>query len=164
MAELGLAPTAILPGARGAPLWPEGVIGSMTHCLDYCAAAVSLDKRIKAIGIDAEIDEPLPDKTIIGMIASREEQSHLKDLQGSQPGINWDRLLFSAKESIFKAWYPFLGIELEFENAQLRFSKVDRSFTCQLLRLSGRHESLNALTFKGNWNSHRGIVGTSVLL
>ncbi|MGW7821409.1 4'-phosphopantetheinyl transferase family protein [Streptomyces puniciscabiei] len=39
---LGLPPAPIPPGSNGAPQWPAGVVGSITHRRRYCAAAVAL--------------------------------------------------------------------------------------------------------------------------
>lgn len=35
MTALGLPPQSVLPGERGAPRWPDGFVGSMTHCERY---------------------------------------------------------------------------------------------------------------------------------
>src|SRR5258708_36276243 len=59
--ELGIAPGPILAGERGMPRWPPGVVGSITHCAGYRAAAVAGSGDLMAIGIDAEPDAPLPD-------------------------------------------------------------------------------------------------------
>ncbi len=60
LARLGVGPSAITKGDRGAPRWPEGVVGSMTHCAGYRGAAVARTADLTAIGIDAEPNEPLP--------------------------------------------------------------------------------------------------------
>jgi 4'-phosphopantetheinyl transferase EntD len=41
LAALGLPPAPIVPGPRGAPQWPTGVVGSITHCAGYCAWALA---------------------------------------------------------------------------------------------------------------------------
>ncbi|HEY6480768.1 MAG TPA: 4'-phosphopantetheinyl transferase, partial [Streptosporangiaceae bacterium] len=60
LARLGQPPVAILPGERGAPGWPPGIVGSITHCAGYRAAAVARVSQVLAIGLDAEPDLPLP--------------------------------------------------------------------------------------------------------
>ena len=74
--RLGYPPVPILPGVGGAPTWPAGVRGSMTHCTGYAAAAVGPAARISTIGIDAEPDAPLPDG-VLGLIATPVEQNRL---------------------------------------------------------------------------------------
>ena len=92
--RLGYPRVPILPGVGGAPIWPAGVRGSMTHCAGYAAAAVALLPRVSAIGIDAEPDAPLPDG-VVDLIATPAEQARLAATEPGPDGPNWDRLLFS---------------------------------------------------------------------
>ena len=55
LAALDLGKTPILRGFRGAPQWPPGIVGSITHCAGYCAAAVARAEDLAAIGLDADI-------------------------------------------------------------------------------------------------------------
>lgn len=104
LADLGVPPVAVLPGERGAPVWPQGVVGSMTHCAGYRAAAVASRTRVRAVGIDAEPHEPLPGR-VLGAIARAEERERLAVLTAECPQVRWDRLLFCVKESVYKAWF-----------------------------------------------------------
>src|ERR1019366_900885 len=61
LGSLGLSPVPILPGDMGVPLWPASVVGSMTHCEGFRAAAIGLRSDIVTIGIDAEPHERLPE-------------------------------------------------------------------------------------------------------
>jgi 4'-phosphopantetheinyl transferase EntD len=92
LARLGYPRAAILPGVGGAPIWPAGVQGSMTHCAGYAAAAVGPLARISAIGIDAEPDAPLPDG-VLALVATPAEQDRLAVTQLESDNPNWDRLL-----------------------------------------------------------------------
>ncbi|MGH3274922.1 MAG: 4'-phosphopantetheinyl transferase family protein, partial [Streptosporangiaceae bacterium] len=56
LARLGQPPVAIVPGDRGEPRWPPGIVGSITHCAGYRAAAVGRAAEVLAIGLDAEPD------------------------------------------------------------------------------------------------------------
>lgn len=126
---LGLPPTAILRGSCREPIWPCGVVGSITHCSGYRAAAVALQRDVLAIGIDAETDEKLPPGTL-EQIAVAEECTWLA---AARPGVNWDRLLFSAKESLFKAWFPLARTWLGFDQAIVLFDPTECTFRVQLL-------------------------------
>lgn len=131
LAELGVPPAPILPGVRGAPGWPDGVVGSMTHCAGYRAAAVAWGRSAASIGIDAEPHGPLPDG-VLGAIARPEEQSRLAELAVSAPGVHWDRLLFSMKESVYKAWFPLTGRWLDFEEASVTVDPAAATFRARL--------------------------------
>ena len=61
LARLGLPESPLPRGERGAPVWPEGVTGSMTHCTGYRAAAVAWTSSLDSLGVDAEEHGPLPD-------------------------------------------------------------------------------------------------------
>src|SRR5918999_5953188 len=60
LVRLGVAAGPILPDADGAPRWPAGVVGSMTHCAGYRAAAVARAGEVRSVGIDAEPHAALP--------------------------------------------------------------------------------------------------------
>ncbi|MDQ3900309.1 MAG: 4'-phosphopantetheinyl transferase superfamily protein, partial [Actinomycetota bacterium] len=114
--QLGLPPVAVLRGERGEPLWPPDVVGSMTHCSGYRAAAVAHSRDVHALGIDAEPNEPLP-AGVLDAIASAQEQGRLSQLAAADGTTRWDRVLFCAKESVYKAWFPLTRRWLGFEDA-----------------------------------------------
>ncbi|HEX5594500.1 MAG TPA: 4'-phosphopantetheinyl transferase superfamily protein [Micromonosporaceae bacterium] len=132
LAKLGLPPAPIIPGQRGAPEWPPGIIGSMTHCAGYRAAAVAHAGEVAAIGLDAEPNAPLPPEVLL-LIARPEERSHLRELAEADRDVCWDRLLFSAKESVYKAWFPLTGRWLDFAEATLTVDPAAGSFSARLL-------------------------------
>lgn len=105
IALLGGPPVPIGRGEHGEPLWPHGVIGSITHCDGYRGAAVAPADALSTIGIDAEPRQPLP-PGLLGSIAVPAEIEQIRELTCGDPDTPWDRLLFSAKESLYKAWFP----------------------------------------------------------
>jgi 4'-phosphopantetheinyl transferase EntD len=128
LARLGLPPAAILPGLRGAPQWPARVVGSMTHCAGYRACAVAHDRDVLTIGLDAEPHDALPDG-VLGAVASGDEQARLAALAIAAPGVSWDRVLFSAKESVYKAWFPLTRERHVHRTAARRRARSERSGT-----------------------------------
>ena len=126
--DLGAAVgSPILPGPHGAPVWPPGIVGSMTHCTGYRAAAVGHAHPILSIGIDAEPNAPLPDG-LIDSVAAPGERSDLAELTELDPHVAWDRVLFSAKESIYKAWFPLTGRWLGYEDAIVRIDPATTTY------------------------------------
>ena len=119
LADLGLPPVAIPRGAQGAPAWPAGVVGSMTHCPGYRAAAVARSDDLPTIGVDAELSLPLP-RGVLTVISLPDERRELQALADIDPKVCWDRLLFSAKEALYKAWFPLTHRWLGFEDARIR--------------------------------------------
>ncbi|WP_084965822.1 4'-phosphopantetheinyl transferase family protein [Thermoactinospora rubra] len=131
LARLGLPAVPIVPGERGAPRWPAGVVGSMTHCEGYRAAALTRSGEVGSVGIDAEPHLPLP-PGVLKAVTLEQERRMLARLAAQEPGTHWDRLLFSAKESAYKAWYPLAGTMLEFEEAEVVLDR-DGTFTARFL-------------------------------
>ncbi len=161
--QLGLPPVAIPAGARGEPLWPAGVVGSITHCAGYRACVVARMENLAAVGIDAEPNEPLPDG-VLPEIARAEERERLHELGRLEPTVRWDRLLFSAKEAVYKAWFPLAGRWLGFEDATVTVDLARRSFEARLLvpgPLVGA-DRLSALT--GSYLVRDGLLVTAVSL
>ncbi|GAB3441778.1 4'-phosphopantetheinyl transferase superfamily protein [Streptomonospora sediminis] len=105
LGRLGVPPAPLLPGPGGAPEWPQGVVGSITHCDGYLAAVVAPAGEAAAIGIDAEPALPLPEG-VRSLVAGPQERTALAALDAAGEAAYWDRLLFSAKEAVYKAWYP----------------------------------------------------------
>lgn len=163
MARLGVAPAPIVPGPHGAPTWPAGVIGSMTHCQGYRASALALRRDVLTIGIDAEPDAPLPDG-VLSSVALDSEVAALGRLAATHPGVAWDRLLFSAKESVYKAWFPLTGKWLDFAEAEISFAPETREFTARLL-VPGPETPAGRLDgFSGRWLTRQGILATAIVL
>jgi 4'-phosphopantetheinyl transferase EntD len=159
--ELGFPPAPILTGERGEPLWPEGVVGSITHCDGYRACAVARSSEIVTVGIDAEPNAALP-SGLLGDIARPEERPGLRRLGSEFPEVHWDRLLFSAKESVYKAWFPLAKRWLGFEDAVIGFDPSAGTFTARLL-VSGPPSVDGSLQgFAGRWMARDGIILTAI--
>jgi 4'-phosphopantetheinyl transferase EntD len=157
LARLGHPPVAILPGERGSPGWPPGIVGSITHCAGYRAAAVGKAAEVLAIGLDAEPDQPLPDG-VLGAISLVAERASLGDLARSAPGPNWDRLLFCAKESVYKAWFPLTGRWLGFEQAHITLDPAAGTFTARLLVPGPEVDGRELTGFEGRWLARDGLI------
>jgi 4'-phosphopantetheinyl transferase EntD len=130
LATLGVPAVPILTGPEREPLWPPGVVGSITHCSGYCAAALALKGEVASLGIDAELHDELP-RGVLGMVTRGQEREWLLDLPDT--GVCWDRLLFSAKESIYKAWFPLSRSWLGFADVLMSIDPRTASFRGRLL-------------------------------
>ncbi|MEU1795998.1 4'-phosphopantetheinyl transferase family protein [Streptomyces californicus] len=172
MAGLGLPPVAVLHGHRGKPLWPEGIVGSLTHCHGYRAAALAREQDVLSLGIDAEPHAPLPEgvRELVTLPAERERIGPQAE-EGSG-ALHWDRVLFSAKESVFKTWYPVTGVELDFVEADLTMHQdsdpggggtpgaARGTFTARLLLT----DPALPTTLRGRWRIEDGVIATAVLV
>ena len=156
---LGIPAMPILPGSNREPQWPEGVVGAITHCSGYCAAAVALSDSVAAIGIDAELNAALPDG-VLRMVAREEEREWIHARTGDT--ISWDRLLFSAKESVYKAWFPLTHRWLDFDAVSVRFDPEAAIFHATLLTDGPIVDSRVIAGFDGRYLAHGPYLLTSV--
>jgi 4'-phosphopantetheinyl transferase EntD len=163
LGRLGYPRVPILPGVGGAPIWPAGVRGSLTHCAGYTAAAVALSPQVSGIGIDAEPDAPLPDG-VLDLVATPAEQAHLAATRWESGSPNWDRLLFSSKEAVYKAWFPLVGEWLDHQDAEILINPHDRTFEAQLSRDDLIIDSRPVHRLHGRWICKQGIIITAVTL
>ena len=99
---LGLVARPVPVGADRAPIWPEGLCGSISHTADTCLAVVCNDPSVSTIGLDIEEAEPLPDD-ILETVLTHDERRWIA--QQPDPRL-LARAIFSAKECAYKAQYP----------------------------------------------------------
>lgn len=163
LSQLGLPPQPIPAGQRGEPLWPAGVVGSITHCAGYRASAVGREVEFATIGIDAELDEPLPEG-LLPDIALPEERLWIDRFEEELPGVCWDRLLFSVKESIYKAWFPLARSWLGFEDASVTIDPAGGTFSAHLLVPGPTLHGGRLDGFSGNWLAAGGLVLSAIAL
>jgi len=155
LARLGVPPEPIRRGAKHEPLWPEGMIGSITHCAGYRAAAVGRRAEFLAIGIDAEPHGPMPAGVERRVLRAEEREW----LTRAPRGTHWDRVIFSAKESVYKAWYPLTGRWLGFEEAVVTLDPPAGTFEARLFA----HPAHGHLTkFGGRFLVEGGLVLTAI--
>ncbi|MEU5305277.1 4'-phosphopantetheinyl transferase [Streptomyces noursei] len=161
LTRLGLPPIPVPPGPTGAPAWPPGITGSITHCDGYRAAAVAHSADLPHLGIDAEPHAPLP-ATVRAGITTPTERTHLQDLATTHPDIPWDRLLFSAKESVYKTCAPLAPRPLQFDDAEITFTPTTGTFIARLL-LPWPADA-PAPVLPGRWHASHGILLTATTL
>jgi 4'-phosphopantetheinyl transferase EntD len=157
LAQLGLPAAPILPGLRGAPQWPPGVVGTITHCDGYRASAVAHARDVLTLGLDAEPDGPLPGG-VLDAVSLAEERDRLPGLAAAAPHVPWDRLLFCAKEAVYKAWFPLAGRWLGFEEAAITFAPDAGTFTARLLVPGPAVGGRPLDGFSGRWLARGGLL------
>lgn len=109
LARLGHPAVAVPVGRRRQPVWPPGVVGSITHTEGHVAAAVAWADDVRALGIDVEkVDAVGPDLAL--HVVGPAEAGPWRQAMGRA----WAAAVFSLKESVFKATYPLAGVELGF--------------------------------------------------
>jgi 4'-phosphopantetheinyl transferase EntD len=164
LGELGLPPVPILKGDKGEPCWPDGVVGSLTHCEGFRGAVVGRKAEVRSVGIDAEPHGVLP-TGVLDAISLPAERGELTSLPAK---LHWDRILFCAKEATYKAWFPLTHRWLGFEDAHITFT-VDGSGAAgafsSVILIDPAAESGPPLTsLAGRWSVGDGLVLTAIVL
>lgn len=140
----------MVPGRSGLPTLLNGLIGSMTHCNSYCAAAVAPSQVCNAIGIDAEPNRGVT-PGVLDRIASSTKCEHVHYLRALHPHISFDRLLFSSKESIYKAVFSNSGDSLRFKDVRV-LANPNSNFDTQITSSHLRCASLQVILGRARRN------------
>ncbi|MFT5287743.1 MAG: 4'-phosphopantetheinyl transferase EntD, partial [Planctomycetota bacterium] len=127
--QLGYAPTSIPPAADRSPIWPTGIVGTITHTRTFCAVAIAELRNSRCLGLDVEEYTPLKPELVERICSAREiawieEQTTSPDERGRLA-----KLFFSAKEAFYKSQYPLTGRFLEFQDVELSINLERQSFT-----------------------------------
>jgi 4'-phosphopantetheinyl transferase EntD len=122
MESLGLDPAPVPVGRDRAPVWPAGVVGSISHTDTVSVAVAACSTDLLAVGIDIEM-ATIISQSQADMIATPGELSAAK-VTGIDPGL----LLFSAKEATYKCIYPDIGRFVDFRDLVLQIDEKKMSF------------------------------------
>jgi 4'-phosphopantetheinyl transferase EntD len=129
--RLGIKNYPILIGENREPLWPVGIIGSIAHCKDYCGAAVARQGNLIGVGLDVEpLESMTPD--VLGLICTPGEKEWLESAS-EHNRLLWPKLIFSAKESAYKCYYPLSQTYLDFQDVEVRLNPENKTFSVSLL-------------------------------
>jgi enterobactin synthetase component D len=131
---LGATRITVGIGANRAPLWPDSFVGSISHSKEYAICAVANFENIRRIGIDVEnfLDKKSA-RDIAGIVLIEPEYTFVGTYSNPNPVIV--TLIFSAKESLFKALYPEVGRYFNFDVAQTKIINfMTGTFSLELVK------------------------------
>ena len=157
--QLGVGPVPILADAGRGPVWPGGVVGSITHTASHGIAAVGRSSEFAAIGIDMEIDAPLPEG-VFELITTPLERAGLTDARTKQAA---GTLIFCIKESVYKAWYPLQRCWLGFEDVTVHIDEASSTFSA-VLPSGPTSRGLQYERFDGRFARRDGMVLSAIAL
>lgn len=147
LVTLGAAAEAIPVGPQRAPLWPQTVIGSITHGSGECAACVGWRELYDGLGIDCEAAQPF-DSGLRQLVMSPAEAD---GRPAAVPPELWPVLVFSIKEAAFKAYHALIPQFLGFEDLSVRPTRPGHFdvTTC------GAASCHIAISCRGAWSTKR---------
>ncbi len=131
MPQLGVAPGVISRHPSGMPIWPAGLVGSLAHDERAAVAALARAQDFQAIGVDVEPPLPLA-ADMHDLVLTLDEREKLRDDPLAA------RIVFAAKEAVYKAAYPLDRVFLEFADIEVDLG-AGQAVTRTGRRLSLRH-------------------------
>lgn len=149
---------APIKGDRGEPIWPDHVVGSLTHCRGYYGAVVAWSGDFRSIGIDAEPNTQFSAESHVAIDRSDELEMAFTEA-GS--GIHAGEILFSAKEAVYKAWFPVARTRVGLLDVFAQLS-ADGKFVVSASVRVGTNGLMNSIT--GRWNVSGGIVYAAAVI
>lgn len=160
MRQLGIPPQSLPRRPDRTPAWPSGIVGSIGHCAGFCGAVVAPSETLSGVGFDVEERHRIQPK-LWPKIATEDELAQLHDLD-PEAASRHATLLFSAKESFYKAQYPVTQSFLQFDDVQI--DQIDKEgFRIRLTRpvpLLGDRDS----SYSGRFRFEKSHILTGVTL
>lgn len=160
MASLGLHGRPVQSGEDRAPIWPEGVVGSLSHTKTCCLAAVALARDYRAVGVDLEIDAPLA-PALRDTVCGPEERAWLGARPHAERG-GLATLIFSAKECAYKCQYPLTRTLCGFDAMRIEPNLAAATFHAVLTRTLGAFDV--GARLPGRFSTGAGLILTAMTL
>jgi len=120
LSQINYSAAPLLRGEKGNPLWPEGVLGSISHDLGQVIVAVMVANAHRGVGIDLVLDPNRIETSLQPLIAHPAELSVLNNIAADVPVL---ALAFSLKESVVKALSPSIDRYLDFMDIELSLNE-----------------------------------------
>lgn len=152
----------ILKNEKNAPCWPHSIVGSITHTENWAAAAVGKLEHVQGIGLDLENLNRSIHPQLQKRICVLQECERLAQYPPKQAEV-FLKILFSAKESIFKCFHPLTGVYLHFQDAQIIFDTHSSCFEFRLLKDCGSAFP-KGFEHKGSYQIVEHLVMTAIWL
>ncbi|MBL7692337.1 MAG: 4'-phosphopantetheinyl transferase superfamily protein [Flavipsychrobacter sp.] len=129
LAKFGVMGLSVLPGRNGAPMWPEGFTGSVSHSDEYCFVTVT---NCAAVSLGVDVQKVVPVTVdFTDMILTDRERKAVAEEQYMERNV-WTNMLFSAKESVFKSLSPKMQAITDFRDVEISFR--ERQFVSRIPR------------------------------
>lgn len=135
LAGLGHPSFELLRDEDRVPVWPVGIIGSISHSKNLCMAAAVGAGLFQGVGLDVEPDEPV--ESDIERIVCRDAEKPWLDAGGEGERGRRCRIVFCVKEAVYKAFYPRLREFWSFQDVEVAIDLSDESFEAIVPRSTG---------------------------
>lgn len=149
LAEFGHEDFPLLRDADRVPIWPANVVGSISHTQNLCIVAVAPCHARLGLGVDVEPDEPV--KTGFERLVCRPRERQW--LESVDPDVRdrCCRAIFSAKEAVYKAFFPRLREVWGFRDVEVEIQFDENRFLARLPASADRAEVEGRILRRGGW-------------
>jgi 4'-phosphopantetheinyl transferase EntD len=134
---IGVTPQPVLKAKSREPVWQDGIVGAITHKADTALAVVARKDMTCGVGVDLEALERPVRFQISTKVCTEAEQAWLAEAPAEKDTRL--KMIFSAKEAGFKAFFPIEQIFLGYKDAELAWREETESFSGTLLKGAGDH-------------------------
>lgn len=131
LASLGLGDVVLPADDDRVPVWPSGVVGSISHCDGLCVAAVTDDPAVLGLGLDVEEAEPLPPR-LISRVCTPREREWVRLAVAPHAPLELFRVIFTAKEAVYKSCFPRTRREMEFGDVEVTLRPAAGRFVAEI--------------------------------
>jgi len=158
LAEFGIVDFPVRAALDRQPIWPEFLVGSITHTQGICAAVLAARTRLAAIGVDTEVTVAVK-RELWASICVAAELAWLESLEIAAPAA---ALIFSAKEAFYKCLYPLWGARLNFHDVRVTVSDWPNSQG--VLDIAPARPIALPVAVRATYRLHEEFVSTAVFL
>src|SRR5262245_18464935 len=159
--RLGIANFPLLQAADGAPVWPEGVVGSIAHAAGLCGVAIARRRDVASLGFDIEEAGPLPTE-LLDLVCAPPEREALSRVPAEER-LRIGKLLFSIKEAVYKCYAPLARTFLEFHDRVVELDRDAQTFVA-CLATTDAPSAAGARRFEGRYRIERAHVLAGALI
>ena len=122
--QLGIQDAIIPMGEDRAPIWPEGIVGSISHCDSLTGAIVAKSADHISLGLDVEeIGMVTPD--LWDLVFTENEKNYLSRLSDEDKLVQ-STAIFSIKEAFYKFQHPITKTFLDFLDVEVSLPSMDK--------------------------------------
>jgi 4'-phosphopantetheinyl transferase EntD len=152
---LGAGGSVIPIGDNRAPLWPTGIVGSISHTRSLCVVAVGSSTEFLGVGIDIEEDAPLSCE--LAQLVSDAAELEGRDEVERRLGCDLPKLLFVIKEAFYKMYFPLTGRFLAFHDVRVELDVEKHAARIRIVP-SKRLAAIDSRCFAGRFGSSGGTL------
>lgn len=156
--KFGIHNYPLLINEHRAPIWPNQLVGSLSHTKNFCFGVIARGLDIKAIGIDVEVNKPLKDD-LLKLICTAKDQNYFKLYSSPNHAAT---IIFSIKESIFKCLHPIYKKWIDFKEVDVILNEQEGTYCAIPSDPINSYFGLNEIN--GKWCTDERFVYTSCWL